>query len=207
MTGVRIALTLGLIGMAASAPAKIATMDPEAETAMALSAAPEMLRAGAGVYVLGEDGYRQARASSNGFTCIVEREGDGTTAPNCFDQEGSDTTLKAVLMRGRLIQSGMPIAEVRAAVKAAYASGELIAPRKPGVAYMLSKEFKGPNRKTGAIECVFPPHVMFYAPYKKNADYGIPRSAFGSTKQPWILNEGEPDAYFIVADHNAHHEC
>jgi hypothetical protein len=205
MTKVMIAVASGMLAVAA--PAKIATMDAAAETAMALSAAPEALRAGAGVYVLGEDGFGQVRASTNGFTCIVEREGDGTIAPTCFDPEGSETTLNAVLMRGRLIQSGMSVAEVRAAMKAAYARGELIAPRKPGVAYMLSTEFKGPNRKTGAIECVFPPHVMFYAPYMKNADYGIPRSAFGSTKQPWILNEGEPDAYFIVADHSAHHAC
>jgi hypothetical protein len=65
---------------------------PEAETEMALSAAPEHLRAEAAVYVLRRDGFVKARGGTNGFTCLVLRE-NGRTAPICYDAEGSQTTL------------------------------------------------------------------------------------------------------------------
>lgn len=49
-------------------------MSEDREMAMALSAAPEHLRAEAGVYVLRESGFVRARDSRNGFTCIVNRD-------------------------------------------------------------------------------------------------------------------------------------
>jgi hypothetical protein len=45
----------------------------EKEIALALSAAPEHLRQGAGVYALERDGFVKVRDSSNGFICIVNR--------------------------------------------------------------------------------------------------------------------------------------
>src|SRR5688500_3947751 len=50
---------------------------PEAqETQLALEAAPEHLRKAATVYVFGTDGYRKAKAGTNGFTCLVNRDGN-----------------------------------------------------------------------------------------------------------------------------------
>ena len=46
----------------------------EKEIALALSAAPEHLRKGAGVYVLERSGFVKVRDSANGFTCIVNRD-------------------------------------------------------------------------------------------------------------------------------------
>jgi hypothetical protein len=194
-------------GVTAAADDRSAVLPVQEEVEMALSAAPSHLRDGAGVHILGPEGYVRHRASTNGFECLVEREGADGTAPICFDSEGAQTTLKAVFYRQALLQSGVDRATARQRTKAAYQRGELLAPRRPGIVYMLSTHFRSRNAKSNQLECVFPPHVMFYAPYLKNSDFGIPRSDFGSTQRPWILNEGEPDAYFIVADHSQEHSC
>jgi hypothetical protein len=45
-----------------------------AQERLALSAAPEHLRAGATVYVFGKTGFEQTRGGTNGFTCLVNRD-------------------------------------------------------------------------------------------------------------------------------------
>lgn len=175
------------------------TLMPRAqEMDLALSAAPEHLRANAAVYVLERSGYVRAREGSNGFSCVVEREDDGTIAPICFDHEGAETTLRAIMRRAQLRAQGTNAEAAERIIAEEYRAGQLLAPRKPGVAYMLSSRFEQPNRETGAVEQVYPPHVMFYAPYYSNADIGALPEHRGSMTQPWILNEGQPDAYIIV---------
>jgi hypothetical protein len=169
----------------------------EQEIALALRAAPEHLRAAATVYVWERGGYVKARSGSNGFSCLVHKE-DGGTAPICYDAEGSQTTLLADLRRAELIERGKDPNEVKRILNEEYKAGKLLAPRKPGVAYMLSHDFMQHNPKTGKLEQVFPPHVMFYAPYMKNADIGALPEHRGSQTQPWILGEGQPNAYIIV---------
>ena len=184
------------------APAGLVELGEQEEIAMALSAAPEHLRGGAGIYRLGPAGYVAVRPSANGFNCLVAREGNHGIGPMCFDKEGSETTLDALLMRGELQQSGKTEAEIDAEIAKAYETKRLIAPRRAGVAYMLSNHFRQVNPKTGKDECIFPPHVMYYAPYMKNADIGSAKK-FGSTDVPWVLNEGKPDAYIIQVDRDA----
>lgn len=170
----------------------------EREIELALSAAPEHLRAEATVYVWQRGGYVKARAGTNGFSCLVHKEDGGGIGPICYDAEGSQTTLLADFRRAQLIEAGKDPAEVARLINEEYKAGKLLAPRKPGVAYMLSHDFRQHNPKTGALEQVFPPHVMFYAPYMKNADIGALPQHRGSQTQPWILGEGQPNAYIIV---------
>src|SRR5438093_7232088 len=70
------------------------------EVAMALSAAPEHLRPGAGVYVLTASGFKQTRPSTNRFTCIVNRDHPKALKPTCFDEEGTATILPKILRVG-----------------------------------------------------------------------------------------------------------
>src|SRR5262245_29154676 len=84
----------------ASALAALRTIDaqtpPEVQMALALSAGPPVADE-ATVYVLGPKGYSKLREGSNGFSCIVQREGLDEIAPQCFDAEGSATTLQVFL--------------------------------------------------------------------------------------------------------------
>jgi hypothetical protein len=180
----------------------IVDLTPQVEIELALSAAPDHLRSQAGVYRLGPRGYERVRDSRNGFNCLVSREPNTGIGPICYDREGSATTLKADLMRGKLRRQGRSTAAIDAAIDKGYHSGTLKAPRKAGVVYMLSTKFQRVSPKTGKAECIFPPHMMFYAPYLKNADIGAEHS-FGSTHDPWILNEGKPYAVILVVQHDA----
>ena len=178
--------------------ARFPLMDQAVEIQMALSAAPEYLRQRAGVYVLAREGFKKVRESENGFNCLVERQGVNGKAPVCYDREGSATTLEARLLHMLLLQRGQDEHEVERQIDADYREGRLRAPRKAGIAYMLSPEFIDQDLKTGAIRVLYPPHVMIYPPYLKNADIGVPTEHVRGLTNAWVLNEGRPDAYIIV---------
>ncbi len=153
----------------------------EKEITVARSAAPEAASAAAAVWVLTEDGYEQAEEGDNGFNCLVMRRWGaafdtqkkifetpgGVIAPICFDPKASGTPMKEQLMRAALGVKGKSHDEIRDAVLAAYASGQL--PELDGVAfaYMYSGAQRlGPN--VGAWH----PHVMVYAPGYTNEMLG-----------------------------------
>ena len=146
-------------------------LPPDQEIQLALSAAPEHLRGGAGVYVLEENGYEKVRDSSNGFTCIVNRDRPLNREPMCFDAEGTATIIPKILLVGELLRKRTPVPAVAAEVHAGYRTGKLISPRRPGVVYMLSASNCEFDREAGKME-IFPPSVAFYAPSLTNVDIG-----------------------------------
>jgi hypothetical protein len=89
-------------------------------------------------------------------------------------------------------------------VAEAYASGQLRAPRRAGINYMLSAENRVDDN--GNIR-PYRPHIMLYAPYLTNADFGG-----GQAGSPvFVINEGKPGAYLIVPvpslSDEAHHSA
>ena len=194
-------ILLGII-MAFAAPRgiwsqELPALPPEdQETELALSAAPEHLRAGAAVYVLTESGYTKIREASNGFTCIVYRDHPLAAKPTCWDQEGTETIVPRVLYEGELMMQGKSRQEIVAAVKRGFEDGRFISPRRPGIAYMLSPHIRRFIARTGKVG-TFPPHVMFYAPNLTNADIGVSRETFQKYRNhPSIAYRG-PHGYLI----------
>jgi hypothetical protein len=161
---------------------------------LALSAAPKHLRAGAGVYVLERSGFVKARDSSNGFTCIVNRDHPLSLKPTCYDAEGAATILPVVLRFGELLMQGMPLPEIHREIDEGFRGGKFISPRRPGVAYMLSGEIRNFNPRTGKLGS-FPPHVMFYAPNLTDKDIGS--TGDGADGLPFIAYQG-PQGYMIM---------
>ena len=99
---------VGLMNLGAATHLAATTMPeltPERETAMAFSAAPEHLRAGASVFLMGAGGLKRVKQGTNDFSCMVQREGP-VLAPTCFDQEGSRTTLLANMRKVQLRAAG-----------------------------------------------------------------------------------------------------
>ncbi|HEV2715581.1 MAG TPA: hypothetical protein VGU64_09985 [Terriglobales bacterium] len=167
------------------------------EIDLALSAAPEHLRAGAAVYVLERKGFVKVRDSTNGFTCIVNRDHPLNQKPVCFDAEGTATILPKILRVGELLMQGKPLADIDAEITEGFRAGKYISPRRSGVAYMLSGDIRNFNPRTGKVES-FPPHVMFYAPNLTNADLGTTPEALASDPSlPFIAYEG-PHAFIIM---------
>jgi hypothetical protein len=172
------------------------------EVAAALSAGPPGVTEGAGVYVLTDKGYVLDRPSRNGFHCLVGRDQPGTFEPQCFDAEGSETLLQAVLLAAeRRMRGDDPVAVARA-VADGYVSGRLRAPRRAGINYMLSRDNRVPVDARGTVR-PYRPHVMIYVPYLRNADFGAGRDG-GSPV--FVINEGAPGAYLIVPVPDASHD-
>ena len=91
---------------------------------LALSAAPMEVSSRAAVYVFGPKGYEKARDGTNGFTCLIERSFSGTTqtssAPACFDAEGSRSIMVAYLRWDELRAEGKSEAEIRVDIAKGY---------------------------------------------------------------------------------------
>ena len=182
----------------AQGPDRPAVLSLEEEIRIALSASPNHLRDGAGVWVLREDGYVEERASRNGFTCIINRDHPLNRKPTCYDAEGTLTILPKVVFFGNELMKGTPVSEIRRVVREGFDSGRFIAPERPGVAYMLTKEIRNYNPSSGQIG-TFPPHIMFYAPGLTNADVGAPQQR--NPDEPWmpfVAYQGEHGVMMVV---------
>jgi hypothetical protein len=180
---------------AARAPDAPPPPDRDQEIALALEAAPPAVGAKAGVYVHDKDGYTKARDSENGFVCLVDHRIPSAVEPQCLDAEGVKTFLPKYLMVASLRAKGKPEAEIRQAVKAAFASGKLKAPKRPGIIYMMSPHNVVTVDEVKGVAVPFPGHLMFYAPNMTSADVG----SDGSPASPvFIVDEKTPHALMIV---------
>lgn len=174
-------------------------MDRQTEIALALSACPPSVANKAAVYVLEKSGYVKIRDSDNGFTAIVQHSQPTSQEPQCMDAEGTRSFLPRYLRIARWRAQGKSSGEIKRLTADAFANGTFQPPSKPGVDYMLSKENLVPNAKGEIVH--FPPHVMFYAPYLKNADLGL-STVLGPDGNPegpaFVAGEGSPNALIIV---------
>ena len=153
-------------------------MTPEAEVALAKSAAPASVSSHATVKVLTIRGYQVAVEGDNDFVCMVLRGWSAAPdpklvsyselrAPICFDPVASRTVLPMEELRAELgIQGERPRAIARA-VAEAYELGRLPKMESVAFAYMWSaRQDLGPE--IGAWR----PHVIVYAPYYENSMLG-----------------------------------
>jgi hypothetical protein len=187
---------------------------PQQEIDLALKAAPVHLRNGATVYTFGKKGYENARAGTNGFNCLVNRDGTQNGAqsvyPTCWDPEGSRTILPVMLRVGELIAQGKSAGEIKRDIEEGFNQGRFHSPVKTGIAYMLAGDVKF-DLKTGQFGATeFPPHYMIYAPGVTNADIGVSNEAMKQTPGlPFVYAEysgGSRTAYIIVmANESAGH--
>jgi hypothetical protein len=179
-------------------------LSPEKEIELALKAAPVHLRNEATVYVFGKRGYEKSRTGTNGFNCMVNRDGtqdgDNTLHPTCWDPEGSRTILPVMLRVGELMAQGKSAAEIKRDIDQGFVRRLFHSPEKSGIAYMLAGDVKF-DPKTGELAAtVFPPHYMIYAPGVTNADIGMSKEAT-TPGLPFVYSGysgGAKTAYIIV---------
>ena len=137
---------------------------PEAEEiALAQSAAPLQVSSNADIYVLRGTEFVMARAGTNGCSCMVSRDLHETSLyPICFDQEGSRSLLQREMMETTLRAQGFSEEQVKTRVSEALASGRLVRPARPALAYMMSPKqvlfssAGAEGRRVGAWH----PHIM-----------------------------------------------
>ena len=178
----------------------------EQEIELALSAAPEHLRSDATVYAFGKKGYEKIRSGKNGFTCMVNRDGnqagDNDLKPTCWDAEGSATIVPVMLRVGELMAQGKTADEIAHDIEAGFSEGRFSSPRKTGIAYMLRGDVQYDPKTKEISKTLFPPHYMIYAPGVTNTDIGMNTDA--SKKHPSLpfvyagYSGGARTAYIIV---------
>ena len=143
--------------------------DPNAEIALARSAAPKSIADGAEVMVLGKKGFTTAVKGTNGFLCLVERGwGAGTDepefwnpkvrAPICFNAAAARSFVPIFLMKTRLVLEGKSKAEIVVATASALDKKELPALEPGSMCYMLSKQQYLNDRGKS-----WHPHLMIFA--------------------------------------------
>jgi hypothetical protein len=170
----------------------------ERQIELALSAAPTQVSSDATIYILGAKGYEKVREGTNGFSCLIERSFAGTTqnssAPACFDAEGSRTLMLTYLRREELRAQGKSETEIKDDIAKGFQEGRFKVPG-PGFLYMMSNEnfvYDSESKKSGFV----PPHLMFYAPYKTAKDLGY--QSISPAMVPYLTNPG-PQGLIVVA--------
>jgi hypothetical protein len=184
------------------APLEQYLMKPEAEIALARSAAPASISGQAKILTLTRAGYETAVAGTNGFTCLVERSwmapfespefwNPRMRAPVCYNAAASRSVLTYTFARSRLALSGRSREEMLAGVRAALERKELPAPEPGAMSYMMSRD-----GYLGDTQGHWHSHLMFHVPKAPAASWGanLPGS-------PVILDERpfpEPQTIFLV---------
>ena len=182
---------------------------PEAlEIRYALSALPPALRDAASVYVLDPArGYRLARRGRGTLACMVERTQwemgtlrDDIYVPQCDDDAGTRTLLKAKMAAAALRAHGMDAATLKTTIEHRFADGTYTAPARPGLSYMVSPVMRAAGPPDLRVHTMAMPHLMFYAPGLRNADIGArPDLAdAASLRYPFVDHQGhDAQTYFI----------
>ncbi len=181
----------------------------DVEIALALTGGPAHLREGAAVYVYGAKGYEKVKDGTNGFTCLVNRDGFfyGTDnfKPTCWDAEGKTSYVPVMLRVGELLAQGKTTAEAQADIAAGFKDGRFKRPSKGGVAYMTAGDVK--LDASGKVTATaFPGHMMFYAPGVTTADLGTTAETRKKDPTlPFVFNSGAGGselAYIIAVPHH-----
>jgi len=177
-------------------------MPPDAEIALARSAAPAAIADKATVLTLGSQGYQTAVRGTNGFTCLVERSwmapfespdfwNPKIRGPVCYNPAASGSILIYTLRRTKLALAGDSKERILAEVRAAVARDEFPSPKPGAMSFMMSKD--------GYLSDADGPwhsHLMFHVPKAAGASWGanLPGS-------PVVLDDREvpePQTIFMV---------
>jgi hypothetical protein len=201
-----VAATGSVSATSALQTATLIFLPQQQEIELALSAGPEHLRTDATVYVFGKKGYERIRSGKNGFTCMVNRDGnqngDNDLKPTCWDAEGSATIVPVMLRVGEMLAQGKTADEIKVDITAGFNDGRFVSPRKTGIAYMLRGDMQYDPKTMAVTKTLFPPHYMIYAPGVSNADIGMNMDAY--KKNPSLplvysgYSGGSRTAYIIV---------
>jgi hypothetical protein len=172
---------------------------PQAEIALARSAAPASISNDAEILVMGEHGFNVAVKGKNGFVCFVERSFDDSSfndrqfwnadirGPNCLNPAAARSVLPHILERTKWALSGVSKAGMMARTKAELAAHTYVMPEPGAMCFMMSKE-QYVSDEGGHWH----PHLMFYV---ANAD----AAAWGAnlTGSPVMASSEAPDPVTI----------
>ena len=148
------------------------------EIALALTAAPASITAGAAVSILRDGKFAKVRDGSTGWVCVVGRDPRVkpiAVAPQCYNPEGARTSMQEGMLRAQLWSRNFSNTAIQRDVDAAFQRGTLQHPSKPVMIYMMSshqvlESFQGDSEwTTGAWH----PHIMIYLPHATAGQFAL----------------------------------
>jgi hypothetical protein len=160
------------------APLQQYLMEPNAEIALACSAAAQSIAEDAEVMVLGKHGYETAIRGKNGFVCMVQRSwaagfddpefwNPKLRAPICFNPPAVRSYLPLILKKTELVSAGRSKAQMIETIGAAIEKKELPGMEPGAIGYMLSKQGYLSDQ-----DGHWHPHLMFFAPLTDPVAWG-----------------------------------
>jgi hypothetical protein len=178
--------------------------DPQAEIALARSAAPAAVSRDATILVLKEHGYETAVQGKNGFVCVVERSWMGPVdspefwnpnmrGPICFNPPAVRSVLPITYKRTELALTGLSRTQLIASMQDMVRRKELPALEPGAMSYMMSKE-----GQLGDAVGHWHPHLMFYSARSDGADWGADVPGSPVSLNPQFQDAPEPLATFII---------
>ena len=190
-------LASALMAVAAPAGAQQSTsyvvLGEGEEIALARSAAPAHVSAEATVWVLRHGSYVEAVEGTNTNACFVARTYPESLEPICYDAEAARSILPMAFRRFELRMAGKTGEESDREIDRAVGAGELRAPRRPAMSYMMSSGqilFASADERVGSWR----PHLMMYTPYITHEDIGLQEA----TVDLQVFEAGKPTAHIII---------
>jgi hypothetical protein len=176
--------------------------DRAAEVALARSAAPDSVAAGAEVMVLARNGYQVAAKGTNGFVCLVERAwmsqdkdlyffNPVIRGPMCLNPAAARTHIPLVSKATAWAFAGLSKAQLVDSITVAYKTKTLPMPETGAMCYMMSK-----RQYFGAKVGNAGPHLMFWFPKALAMQWGG-----GDPGSPVAVQQDSPDpitTYFVA---------
>jgi hypothetical protein len=189
----------------AMAPVRQYMMAPDAEIALARSAAPESLSRDAEVMVLGQHGYKTEIKGKNGFVCMVERSWTAgiddpdfwnpkLRGPICFNPAAARSYLPQTIRKTKAILAGRSKAEMSQDIASALDKKELPAMESGAMCYMMSKQ-----QYLGDSAGHWHPHLMFFLPLTEPIAWGA-----GLAGSPVMADkdvQGRLTVFMITVEH------
>jgi hypothetical protein len=183
--------------------------DPDAEIALARTAAPPSISQDATVVVLGSHGYETAAEGKNGFICIVERAwmspfeslefwNPKNRSPICYNPQAARTILPITYMRTKLVLAGKSKAEVKEGMKAAVERKDLPALEPGAMCYMMSKQAYLTDKGITQDGAHTLAHMMFYTTRINPADWGANMDNSPIFVDPRQKGDPEPIKIFMM---------
>jgi hypothetical protein len=177
--------------------------DRNSEIAMARSAAPPSISAGAEVLVLSRHGYETAVTGKNAFVCLVERSwmspfdfaqfwNPKMRGPLCFNPPAVRSILPLTLKRTELVLAGLSKAQIIEGIKAFDA--KRLAPLEPGAMSFMMSPQGYLNDQAGH----WVPHLMFYIPLTDSRSWGADLSGSPVMLNPQFNGAPEPITEFMI---------
>jgi hypothetical protein len=176
-----------------TAPLVYGQQDNATVIKLALMAAPDELKEGAGVYSVSPKGdLIVIRAAKNDLMCLADDPAQSGLNVSCYQKD-----LDPFMARGRKLKAeGKTFQEIFDIREKEAKAGKLKMPKNPSALYVYSSTDGQFNASTGEVTKGYLRYVI-YIPYATAESTGLPLAP-SAPGMPWIMDAGTHRAHIMI---------